>query len=1042
MSISKLSVKNPVLVNILMVVILIIGIYSMVSMPKENMPSVDMGVFNISVIYAGASPNEIETMINNKIEDQLNTVDGIDYITSSAYESRATLTVTLKSTADIDKAWNDVNAALDKVNDLPEGAEDPDIRNISVKDMKSVCTIAIQGELSGNAMREIAEDIESDLLDINFISKIEIKGDKEREIKISVDKKKMSSFNLSFSDIEQKIKSRNQNLPGGSIIYDNKEFLLRTTAEFNEADEIGNISLKSDIDGNTIKLSDVAEIIDTYKEETTFSRLNGKNSISLYVYQQIDGNVLKIAENIDNYVKDIPNKYSGIEVTVTNDESEKVRSSIDTLSSSAIIGMILVYIILLIFIGWRNALFAALGIPFTFLMTFALMSFLGITINNLSLFALLLVLGIIVDDAIVVIENVHRHIEMGKTPKKAVMDGAKEMTLPVVSAVLTTVVAFLPMLLMTGTIGKFLSVFPKVVAIALFASLFEVLFILPSHLADFSKKRDKNKKDEHKLYNLLIKYYKKMLALTLRNRIKTVVLVFVLFILSFSAVAFRFVQVELMPGNEISRITLQVKTTDGAYLDKTDTIAKQIENYIFTMKEKIDIENTISTIGEYQSNRMWKQSTSYIEFRIDLVDGEDREYGDEKIKFSIRDYLNKIPEVESYSFAKESNGPPTGNDVEIKIKGKNLDRLKELGEVVKKELSLISGVEDIDDDFDEGKKEIQIIPDYDKLDIFGISVNSLSDFIRTATKGKTVSKLRDAEGNEYDITIISNDRDSEDLKDIENLEIKTIKGNMIKLKEIISFKEVTSLSQISHKDGKRFITITAANSSYNDEKNGKTKFRTTDEVMTILFGNDMSKTGSLSSFEKNNPRYNIELGGAAQQMDDNFNSLYVAYGVAILLIYMILGTLFDSYTQPLIVMMTIPFSFIGVIIGLFISGQSFSLFTLISVVGLAGIVVNDSLVLVDFINKERKNGKSRYDSLISAGSTRLRPILLTTLTTIFGLLPILVSTADSVQMWKPMAVSLSYGLGFATLLTLFVIPVIYSLVDSLSEKMKFKKKEV
>ncbi|MBN1970349.1 MAG: efflux RND transporter permease subunit [Candidatus Delongbacteria bacterium] len=1038
MNISKLSVNNPVLINMVMVIIYILGIYYTFTIPKEAMPQISMGKFVITVSYPGVSPAEIETLIMDKIEDELADLSDIDYITSTAYEGRCQIILSLKSDVNLDKAWSDVTSELDKVKDLPEDASDPFMQNISTKDFKSACTIAIEGDsYTPDALKRIADKIKDDIGRVEYVSKVELKGYQTREFQVLADKTRLDFYGITFSAIENAVKARNMNLPGGSIKTGKEELLVRTIGEFDEIDQLKYIVVKSATDGSVIRLKDVAMVVDTYEETNVLTRLDGKSSVNLYVYQNTDGNILEVMDNIYTYVKTIPAKFNNVDAKVINDDSVQVESNITTLASSALFGIFLVFFTLYFFIGWRNAVFAAMGIPFSFMMTFWLMQFLGITINNLSLFALVLVLGMVVDDAIVVIENVHRNIEEGMDPKTAAIKGTQEVAWPVIAAVLTTIAAFLPLLMMDGNMGKFMAVFPKVVALALAASLFEALFILPSHLADFSKPSTHKSHKENKIYKRMLDRYTGFLTSFLKHRGIVISTLIILFIASFAAVITGMVRFEFFPRSTPSTLTIKAESFTGTSLEKTDSLTVLLENHIMSLPYTKNFKALNTNIGQTQSHGMWSESSNALEIRLDLVDADSLTVDVDLVKKDIRDYLSKMNDIVTYNIATGESGPPTGNDVELRIFGDDLDKLGELANKVEEILGAIPGVTDIDDNFDPGKKELKIIPDYDKLSIYNITVSELATFIRVASVGKEISDFPE-NGYRYNIRLKLQENQVENLNDMENLIFTTTSGKKIPLKDLCEFNISSSLTMIGHRDGTRMIQITANTGKYTE--NGVMKTRSPGEVNTLLFGDKIrNTTGYLTSFNTDHPGYRLEVGGQSEERNKSFNSLYMAFGIAVILIYMILGTQFRSYIQPLVVMLTIPFAFIGVILGLIITNTPFSLLSMIAVVALAGIVVNDSIVLVDFINKEREKGMDRWNSLISAGRIRLRPILLTTITTIFGLVPMIISSSESVTMWKPMAVSISFGLGFATILTLLVLPVVYSLIDGMT--LKFSKIE-
>jgi len=1032
MSLAKFSVENGVLINMIMIIVFIFGIYTMINMPKEEAPAVDFGAFYIMVGYRGVSPSEIEKLIIKPIEDEISDLENVDYITSTASEGRATIYIQMTPDADIEKGWNDLNTEMDKVNNLPADANDPFLLELNMREINPICTVALGGELSDNALRELADDFKDEVLELDNISKVDIAGTRDRQIWIDTDINKLTEFGLTLNDLSNAVNMRNMNAPGGSIKIGYADFLIRTMGEFDNIYEINDLVVKMDKSGSAIRIGDVATVRDTLEEAETISKLNTQKAVTLQLYKKAEGNIISVMKDVREKAAEFESRAQGLSVEVRNDGSIRVRNSISTLGNNAMYGVLLVFLVLWIFLGWKNALFAAWGIPFTFLLSFILMHRLDVTLNNLSLFGLILVLGMIVDDAIIVIENIHRYREMGFGPKEAAIKGTKEISWPVIAAVTTTVAAFLPMMLMGGMMGKFMKVLPIVVSMALLASLFESLVILPSHVADLGGKGNYDrKKKEHKLHDWLIRNYRKTVKKALKHRIRTVLILIVAMILSIMVLFSGLVKFQFFSRSAPKTVVINLETPPGTSLDKTDEIVTKIENYILNIPEKEDIEAIVSTIGKYSDNHKDDFDTKNAEVKIDLVELDEMKFTHDQIKNRIRKYLGTLPELYSFTFKDgERRGAPTGNDIEIRVKGEDLTRLEEIGDYIISEIESIPGTTDLETSFAKGKKEIRIIPKHDKMALYGLNVRSISSLVSYASFGSTISRYRGSGMDEYDIILRVQNDQIDDLSDLENLPIRTMNGDIIALKEVANLEIGAGFAEIQHRDRKRMITVTGAVTTY---KNGNgMKMRTAEEVTNILRGNKISgKKGVLSGFSERFPGYQIEYGGQAEEQAKTNNSLYLAFGIALLLVFTILATQFKSAVQPLIVMITIPFAFIGVVFGLLVTGLPFSMMTMISIVALAGVVVNDALVLVDFVNRERANGIDRWNSLINAGSIRLRPILMTTITTIAGFMPIILSTSSTTSDWKPMAVSIAFGLAFATMLTLFAIPVIYSLVDSL-----------
>ena len=508
MSLAKFSVENGVLINMIMIIVFIFGIYTMIYMPKEETPAVDFGAFYIMVGYRGVSPAEIEKLIIKPIEDGISDLADVDYISSTASEGRATIYIQMDPDADIDEAWNNLNTEMDKVNDLPADSDDPYLLQLNMREVNPICQVALGGELSDNALRELADDYKDEILELDFISKVNINGTRDRQIWIDTDIQKLSEYGLTMNDLSNAITMRNLNAPGGSIKIGYADFLIRTLGEFDNIYEINDLVVSMDANSGIVRIEDVATVRDTLEEAETIGKLNTQKAVNVQVFKKAEGNIISVMESVREKSTEFQDRIEGLSVEVRNDGSVRVKNSIRTLGNNAMIGVLLVFLLLWLFIGWRNALFAAWGIPFTFLLSFILMQQFDVTLNNLSLFGLILVLGMIVDDAIIVIENIHRYREMGYSPREAAIRGAREISWPVVAAIATTVAAFMPMMMMQGMMGKFMKVLPVVVSMALLASLFESLVILPSHVAEFGGKGNYDrKKKEHKLHAWLVKKY-------------------------------------------------------------------------------------------------------------------------------------------------------------------------------------------------------------------------------------------------------------------------------------------------------------------------------------------------------------------------------------------------------------------------------------------------------------------------------------------------------------------------------------------------------
>ncbi|MDZ4121060.1 MAG: efflux RND transporter permease subunit, partial [Candidatus Cloacimonadaceae bacterium] len=637
--------------------------------------------------------------------------------------------------------------------------------------------------------------------------------------------------------------------------------------------------------------------------------------------------------------------------------------------------------------------------------------------------------GMVVDNAIVVLENTHRYREEGYCHKDAIIMGVDQVIMPVFSSTLTTIAAFMPMLLMVGIMGKFLSVFPIVVTVALLGSWFQSMVVLPNNVHQFGRHVSSGNDRTAKVIKPLVDRYKKLLVMVLKHRSIALWSLVGMLILSFGILGSGLIKFEFFPSALSQTMQLQLQTPLGTTLDETERIVTQVEEFILNMPESEDILFVVGNVGAYGSEGRRIINSNYAQLNIDLVDLKDMKYTHEQIRNSIRDYLDKLAGLYSSRFTQGRSGPPVGNDIELRVKGDNLERLAFISETLISSLKKIPGVVDLDDSFDSGKMEVRIKPDQEKLSMYGLTVAQIASTIRTASSGSEVSKFRGSGIDEHPLIVKLDDKYTQDLEILKNLKIRTRGGELIAIRDLAEFEFANSLSSIEHRDKKRVVTVTGSVSTYDED--GKSRKRTTKEVLDILFGNRVRGIeGMIPNFEQRYPGYTIEYGGIQEEQNKSYASLGRAFLLALLVIFTILASQFRSYVQPLIVMMTIPFAFIGVIIGLLVTGLAFSLNSLISVVALAGVVVNNAIILIDFINQEREKGVDRWHAIINSGAVRLRPILLTTTTTVAGMLPLVFSTDPSSQSWRPLAASFTFGLLFATILTLFIIPVIYSMVDS------------
>ena len=1025
MHIGEFSVRQPVLVNLVFVAVIIVGAFTFFNMPAELLPDVNMDEAVVFVYYPGVSPEEMETLVTKPLEEEIEGVEDVEHISSTSGESRSIVDVRFKpglSDDEFDKRLLDLRAAVDNArSDIPDDAEDPEVIPLKLGEVIPVLSISIGGPVSDTVLREIAEDLREEILDVRHVQAVDVVGTREREVWIELDADRLQAYGLSIGQVIASLASSNMNVPAGTLDLGQSEYIVRALGEFGSLADIENHVLFSDAEGRQIRVRDVGTVEDTLAERLALARLDGERSVTLWVTKEREGSVVNVVSQVRDVVDSYDERVS-LDVTfeIRNDTSIEVRDVLHILERNGLMGILLVAAILFIFIGLRNAVLASIGIPFSFFAAFILMNAAGVTINTISLFSLVLVLGMLVDDAIIVIENIYRHMEHGMPARQAAIVGTREVLAPVTAAVMTTVAAFLPLLLMSGLWGKFMSVIPKTVTFALLASLVEAFLILPSHMADFGRVARRQNRC-HPQYLSLTRRYERLLRLALRRRYMTMGGIVVLALVALGLVFT--LDVTIFEEEDVDQIEVRAQMPVGTRLEVTDRAARQIEGILFDLPDE-ELEAVVSRVGFMIRNYRGDMASHNMQFNVDLKDHEQRERSDEEIMQAVRERISsEVPGLMFLSLSRPQQGPPSGRPVEVRVKGEDPAVLRDIAGEMKATLATYPGVVDIDDDMTPGKSELRASIVQQEASLYGLSVYDVSYAVRAAFEGVEATKYRGFGDDEVDVIVRLEEADRGNVDDLRDLMITTPTGGSIPLGNVAEFAIASAPAELHRRDGERIVTVTA------DVSEGATST----EVNRMLMAD-------FADVAERNPGYRLDFGGEYQETQESFASLLMAFGVAILLIYLILGSEFQSFIQPLIVMFTVPFAFIGVVIGLVVMRYPFTLNAGVAIVALAGVVVNDSIVLVDFIKKARAEGVTRWESIVEAGCMRLRPILLTSITTILGVLPLALGWGGVSVTWGPMAASLAWGLAFATVLTLFVIPALFSIVDDV--RARFGKLDV
>ena len=1020
----KFSVKNPVAVNLVMIGIILLGILCMLGLPRELMPKIVFNWAFVVIVHPGVTAEEIEKLIIIPVEDEIADVTGVDVISSAAADNHGFLWVKFNemSKSRFERCLQELKSEIDKA-DIPVESKDIIVDDFDTEDFVPVISISLSGDISETVRKALADELEERLSLLDDISTIVVSGVREREIWVEVNPDLLRHYNLSLEQISAALAVYGLNIPGGSMELGRKDYFIRTITEFGNINEISNIIVRNSPGGKHLKVKDIANVSDTWAKASDISRLDGQPSVTLNISKKSQGNSIRLIKQIreicDDFAKELP---PGVKLTYTNDNSVYIKDVLHKLQNNALIGMAMVLLILYIFLGTRNALFTALGIPISFLATFIIMYYTGNSLNGSTLFGLVLVLGIIVDDAIIVVENSFRYILMGYDRAKAAIVGTTEVVPPILASMLTTVAVFLPLMLLEGVMGKFMRIIPVVVSLALAASLIEAFFILPSHIAEWSSKKPKES-GRIGWIKPIRRIYGKILVKALRRRYLVVGGVLLAAFISLALIPL--VGVELYRDEEISEFYVHVYMPIGTSLAETDEVIRIIEDRVMKLPEG-EVDAVIGNPGILVGEDNWIFNPHVGQVIVDLVERKYRKRTLNEIINDVRNRVKNISGPQRIAIAKTPTGPPTGRPVELKIKGKYLEDLNAISEELQAFLHEMPGVYDIGDNLQLGKPQLNIVVDPDKAALYHLNAGILAYYIHTAIEGEEATVFIDGD-EEVDVRLKFMPQYVESIEDIGKIEIPSPLGVMVPFRSIARIDTGSGIAEINRYKRDRAVTI------YADIDKSQT---TTVKVNTTI-----EKYFNAEILPRY-PNYNLDFSGEFDEFKRAFEGLIKLFGVGIILIYIILGTQFKSFIQPFIILVTIPFALIGAMIGLMVSGEPFSLVTLYGFIALAGVVVNDAIVLVTFINNSRLRGSSRWRSILQAGKLRLRPIILTSVTTICGVLPMALGIGGKSEVWAPMANIIVWGLAASTFLTLLIIPAVYTiLVDDLGKGTKRQRQE-
>jgi multidrug efflux pump subunit AcrB len=1012
-SIVKLGVKQPVLANMVALFAIVAGVVAYLEMPKRRMPIATANMAMVTTLYPGASPQDVDRLISSKIQAELSDLEDVKEITSLSREGMSSVFVEYDAeVGDFDRVMIDLAAEVDKVKNLPASVDPPEAEQLRIE--STAIYVAVSGTADERVLREVSLDLRDELERIDGVSRAEFMAWREREVWVELDPELLDGHRLTPDEVSRAIANENRNVPGGVLRSGDGELLVRTEGEFQQPEEISEVVVYRDNSGGVVRVADVAHVVDTFEEHTRRTRLNGKEALVMQVYSANSADAFVTVESIREVLEDFESVLPpGVQINTFLDSTESIRESLMNLIENALFGLLLVGLLLWLFMGLRTSLMAVVGLPVAILGGVALLSLMDVSVNRLTLFAMILILGILVDDAIVVIENVERHMGMAKSRVDAAIDGTLEVLWPVLSATATTLAAFSSLFWVTGVMGQFLASIPKVVIAALVASLIEALFILPSHAAQHGRAARQGTSWRTRTLAPLQRRYLAALQWTLANRYLAVSGAVAISV-GFGVLGASLLDIKLSDQDEPEVVEVRLEMAPGTRLDVTSQVLDELDRRIATLPSEW-VADVLSVTGfSRQTGPGTNVGGQYGQMYVLLTPASERDENGFEILAQLRGLVESVPGPVLSEVVAEANGPPTGAPVSIRMRGGDPEVLSAFADRVEAQLSGIRGVEDIQSNLVPGKKEMRVRVDRRAAAMVGLSGLEVANHVRTAHSGRISTQLRTPRG-EIDVRVKMAGSEENDAGTLESMMLPTSDGRIVPLREIARIEEQLGDSAITRVDGKRTIIVNA----------------NVDERITTGVAVNRALAPFLAELRQERPDFNFEAGGEFEMTKDSVASMLRALLIAAVVIFAILAAQFRSYVQPVIVMAALPFSFVGVVLGLIVSDVSLSLFSMMGIIALAGIVVNDSLVLVDFVNGARRRGENRFRSILEAGSKRLRAILLTTVTTMAGLLPLAYSFFGRDEMLGPMAVAIVWGVAVATLLTLLLVPALYAIVDDL-----------
>jgi hydrophobic/amphiphilic exporter-1 (mainly G- bacteria), HAE1 family len=1034
MSITELSIKRPTLVAVIFAILTIAGILSYTMLKYDLLPKIDVPVVSIMTVYPGASAVDVESSVTKKLEDALSSLENVDNMSSTSQEGLSMIVITLNAGTDINVSLQDaqrkVNSVLSK---LPINAKTPSLSKFSTDDIP-VLQLGVTAKIPDIQLYQLTKDqIKSQISKINGVGQVTLVGGTEREIRINIDKQKLDGYKISIAAVYAAMGNANLELPTGTIENAKSQYTVRLGGKLQSVKELMDVTVARTAGGAIIHLSDIADVYDGIAEITTINRVNNVSSIGIIIQKQSDANTVDVCQKVKKELTLLESQYAnqGVKFNISSDTSIHTLDSANAVVKDLLLAIILVAFVMFFFLhSFRNSLIVMVSIPASIISVFAAMYVFDFSLNLMTLLALSLVIGILVDDSIVVLENIHRHQEMGKGRKKAAIDGRSEIGFTAVAITLVDVVVFVPLALVTGMIGNMLREFSLVIVFSTLMSLFVSFTVTPLLASIFSKKETLSRNTLmgrlalgfEAIFQKISRLYEQILKWALSHKLAVGGIVLALLIGSISLFPLGFVGMEFMASADKGELTVKLETDQQNNLYQTNLITQKVEKLLFSKPEVVKVSSRVgysSTSSMSGSNEANKS-----ELTIQLVDKKERKMSSERYATYLQNEIMKIPGIRATVSAGSTNGMSNDAPIQVLLRGTNMNTLYVEADSVMRLIKAIPGTVNVKLSVEKSKPEMHIALDREKMSQLGLSVFDVANTLRLAFAGNSDLQFSE-KAQEYNINLRFDETNRRNPEDIKTLTFLNSKSQSIELGNFAKIEQTLGPSKLERYDRISSLTVKSGVA-------GRPTGTVGTEIKEAIAANI------------HNPEVEVEMLGQMKQMMEAMKSLMIAIMLALVLVYLVMVALYNSYLYPFVVLFSIPMAIIGAFLALALTGCLLNIFSMIGMIMLIGLVAKNAILLVDFTNQQREKGMTVVEALLESGKERLRPILMTTLSMIFGMMPIALATGASAETKNGLAWVIIGGLTSSLLLTLVVVPVVYYVMEKIkvSFNAKFRKKKL